>query len=132
MPLSGQLSVFTSPRCRDPARLDERPLFIVEDQVPPIRQTPGVGHATRLPVDSAEEDRGVRLAIVVHEHELLAKPVLELPEIAPRPLLDRGYRRRIMIDHAHQLVPRACTQTMTGGAVEARAQPIHRPYHDEV
>ena len=30
----------------------------------------------------------MRLAVVMHEHKLLAKLVLEVPQIAPRPLLD--------------------------------------------
>ncbi len=50
------------------------------------------------------EDRGVRLAVVVHEHELLAKLVFEVPEIGPRPLLDRGCRRRMVTGQAHQLI----------------------------
>ena len=96
--------MFTSPRCRDPASADEGTLFLVEDQVSRIRQTARVADASRLPVDIAEEDRGVRLAVVVHEHKLLAKLVLEVPQIAPRPLLDRGCARRMPIGQAHQLV----------------------------
>jgi hypothetical protein len=74
----------------------------------------------RLPVDVAEEDRGVRLAVVVHEHQLLTKLVLEIPEIAPRPLLNRRYRRRMVIGQAHQLIVVHATRTMTGAAAEAR------------
>jgi hypothetical protein len=96
--------VFTSPRCGEPASADEGTLFLVEDQVSRIRQPARVADATRLPLDIAEEDRGVRLAVVVHEHELLAKPVLEVPHIAPRPLLDWGCGRRMVIGQVHQLV----------------------------
>ena len=95
---------FTSPRCRDPASPDKSTLFLVEDQVSRIRQTAHVADATRLPVDIAEEDRGIRLAVVVHKHKLLAKPVLEIPQIAPRPLLGRGCGRRMLIGQAHLLV----------------------------
>jgi hypothetical protein len=84
MPLSGS-SGLASPRCRDPASGHEGPLFIVEDQVAHIRQTAGVADATRLPADVAEEHRRVTLAVVVHEHQLLAELVLEVPQIAPRP-----------------------------------------------
>ena len=57
-----------------------------------------------LPVDVAEEHRRVRLDVVVHEHQLLAELVLEVPQIAPRPLLDQRRRRRMMIGQPHQLV----------------------------
>ncbi len=50
------------------------------------------------------ERAGVKLAVVMHEHKLLAKLILEVPQIAPRPLLDRGCGRRMMIGQAHQLV----------------------------
>jgi len=89
--------VFTSPRCRIPASAEKGTLLLIENQVSRIRQTSRVAHATRLPVDIPEEDHGVRLAVVVHEHKLLAKPILEVPQIAPRPLLDRGCGRRIVI-----------------------------------
>jgi hypothetical protein len=49
----------------------------------PIRQTASVADATRLPIDVAEEHRRARLAVVVHEHQLLAELVLEVPQIAP-------------------------------------------------
>ena len=74
--------MFTSPRCRDPASVDEGTFLIVEDQNSRIRQTGSIRDATWLPVDVAEEDRGVWLAVVVHEHQLLAELVLEIPEIA--------------------------------------------------
>src|SRR5262249_14100955 len=101
---AGRLTALTAPRRRDPARNQKRTLFLVEDNVSHIRQTARVADATKLPVDIAEEDRSVRLAVVVHEHKLLAKLVLEIPQIAPRPLLDHRCGRGMMIDQAHQLV----------------------------
>lgn len=79
MPPSGRPSVFTSPRCRDPASRHEATLFIVQDQVSHIRETACVADATRLPADVAEQHRGVRLAVIVHEHQLLAQLGLEYP-----------------------------------------------------
>ena len=99
-----RLSVFASPRRRDPARRQKRTLFLVEDQVSNIRQTARVPHATWLPTDVTVKHRGISLAVFVHEHELLAEPVLEIPQIAPRPFLDRQ-RRRMTIAHAQKFIP---------------------------
>lgn len=83
MPLDGN-SGLAAPRCRDPASGHEGSLLIIEDQVSHIRQTASVADETRLPVDVAEEHRRVTLTVVVHEHQLLAELVLEVPQIAPR------------------------------------------------
>lgn len=104
MPPSGRASVFTSPRCRDPASADERTLFIVEDHVFHVRETACVADATRFPADIAEQHRGVRLAVVVHEHQLLAELVLEVRQIAPGPLLDHSSPRRMTIAQPHQFL----------------------------
>ena len=85
-------SVFASPRRCDPPRHQKRTLFLVEDQVSGIRHTARVPHATRLSIKCR-----VKLAVLVHEHELLAELVLEIPQIAPRPLLE----------------PRRCRKTIT-------------------
>ena len=130
--------MLTPPRRRDPASADKGTLFLVEDQVSRIRQTARVPDATRLPVDIAEEDRGVRLVVVVHEHKLLAKLVLELPQIAPRPLLDCGSSRNMVIGQAHQLVlvhaadndrcngGSRAQESLTRGAHETRKR-LHAP-----
>lgn len=104
IPPSGRPSAFTSPRRRDPARIDERTLFIVEDQVPHIRETACVADAPRLPADIAEQHRGVRLAVVVHEHQLLAELVLEVRQIPPRTLLDHRSHRRMTIAQPYQFL----------------------------
>ena len=54
-------------------------LFLAQDQVSDIRPTAGVPHAPWLPTDIATEHRGVELAVLVHEHELLAELVSKYP-----------------------------------------------------
>lgn len=104
MPPSGRPSVFTSPRCRDPASVDERTLFIIEDQLSHIRETARVADATRLPANVAEQHRGVRLSVVVHKHQLLTELVLEVRQIAPRTLLNHRSHRRMTISQPHQFL----------------------------
>jgi hypothetical protein len=102
MPLGGQPErphVATPSR---PARDQKRTLFLVEDKVSYVRQPARVSDATWLPINVAVEHRGVKLAVLVHEHELLAELVLETPRITPRPFFDRWRRRRMMIAHAKQ------------------------------
>ena len=80
-------------------------LFLAQDQVSDIRPTAGVPHAPWLPTNIATEHRGVELAVLVHEHELLAELVLEIPQIAPGPFFDRRRRRGMTTAHAQKLIP---------------------------
>ena len=68
-----------------------------------VRHTIRVDHATRLPIDIATEHGRVRLAIVMHKYELLTEPIHEIAEIAPRTLLDRGSRPRVVIRQVQEL-----------------------------
>ena len=121
-------SVFAAPRRRAPARHQKRTLFLAEDQVSDIRQTARVPHTTRLPINVAVEQRGVNLAILVHEHELLAKSVLEIPQIAPRPLLDPR-RRRMTITYTQEfiLVHTDDHNRRHGGSQDPRERRLKRP-----
>jgi len=78
-------------------------LFLVEDQVSDIRQTARIPHAPRLPTNIAMEHRGVRLAVLMHEHELLAELVLEIPQIAARAIFDRRRGWHMTNPHAQQI-----------------------------
>ena len=111
---AGRRSAFASPRRRDPARDQKRTLLLAQDQVSNLRQTARVPHAPWLPINVAVEHRGVKLAVLVHEHELLAELVLEIPHIAPPPFFDRRRRRRVMIADAQELIL-VHTTTITGG-----------------
>ena len=102
---AASLSVFASPRCRDPAGDHERTLFVVEDQISRIRPTARVSDATRLPVDIAVKQRRVSIAIVMHEHQLLPELVDEVAQITTRPLLDHRSRRRVMAAQTQKLIP---------------------------
>jgi hypothetical protein len=73
------LSVLTSPRRRDPARTQKRTLLLVEDQLSDIRQTARVPHAPWFPINVAVEHRGVELAVLMHEQELLAELFSKYP-----------------------------------------------------
>src|ERR1019366_4747103 len=68
-------------RRRDPAGAEERALLAVQDQVSHVRQAIFVADAAWLPVDIAEVQRRVSRAGVVHEHQLLAKGVLEVADV---------------------------------------------------
>ncbi len=99
-------------------------LFLAQDQVSDIRPTAGVPHAPWLPTNIATEHRGVELAVLVHEHELLAELVLEIPQIAPGPFFDRRRRRGMTITHAEEFILMH-TATITSGTAEART-PLER------
>jgi hypothetical protein len=99
-------------------------LFLAQNQVSGIRPTAGVPHAPWLPTNIATEHRGVKLAVLVHEHELLAELVLEIPQIAPGPFFDRRRRRGMTITHAEALTLMH-TATITSGTAEART-PLER------
>ena len=94
-------------------------LFLAQDQVSDIRQTAGIPHAPWLPTNIATEHRGVKLAVLVHEHELLAELVLEIPQIAPGPFFDHRRRRGMTIAHAQELTLMH-TATITSSTAEAR------------
>jgi hypothetical protein len=94
-------------------------LLLAQDQISDIRPTAGVPHAPWLPTNIATEHRGVKLAVLVHEHELLAELVLEVPQIAPGPLIDRRRRRGMTITHAEEFTLMH-TATITSSTAEAR------------
>ncbi len=83
-PLTGQAERLRVATLSRPARDHERTLFVVEDQVSRLRPTACVSDAVWLPVDLAVKQRRVSVAIVVHEHELLAELVDEVAQIAAR------------------------------------------------
>jgi hypothetical protein len=96
-------------------------LLLVEDEVPDIRHTTCVPHAPWLPINIAAEHRGVKLAVLMHEHELLAELVLEIRQIASRSLFDRQ-RHRMTIAHPQQFTL-AHPTNITGDTAEARTPP---------
>jgi len=57
------------------------------------------------PVDVAVKERGVSVAVVVHEHELLPELVDEVAQITARTFLDHGWRRRVVAGQTQKLVP---------------------------
>ena len=94
-------------------------LFLAQDQVSDIRPTAGIPHTPWLPTNIATEHRGVKLAVLVHEHELLAELVLEIPQIAPGPFFDRRRRRGMTITHPEEFTLMH-TATITSSTAEAR------------
>ena len=103
-PPSGQLTTLAPPGRCDPAAADEREFLAVQDQDPDVRQAARIAHAARLPVDIDVEQRRVRLAVVVHDHEVLAERILEVADATPGPLLDRRRRNPVMVGETQQLI----------------------------